>query len=230
MKKILLITQGSQGIQLIREFYSLGIRPEDLTILTLNETGRNVINYDFSNLSFLRFIQYYKIKFEFVSKLTFDDILNKHASLNDVVISFSNPFIIKKDVLKKSTFINFHPGILPNYRGSLSTVWSMLNDESYVGGTWHYIEERVDTGNILSKHKIPITSTSTAFSLNHKIFSKGISEIGDVLEKVNNNDKGIKQEGKSKFYYNQFPSLSNESKFDEDLKRRVNYFPPSFND
>ena len=230
MKKILLITQGSQAIQLIREFYSLGIKPKDLTVLTLNETGRNIINYDFSNLSFLRFIQYYKINFEFISDLTFDDILNKHASLNDIVISFSNPFIIKEGVLNKSTFINFHPGILPNYRGSLSTVWSMLNNEDYVGGTWHYIEKRVDTGNILSQHKIPVTPTSTAFSLNHKIFSKGISEIGNVLELVNGEDKGIKQEGKSRFYYNKFPSLTKEDKWDDDLKSRVNYFPPSFVD
>jgi len=138
--------------------------------------------------------------------------------------------IIKEGVLNKSTFINFHPGILPNYRGSLSTVWSMLNNEDYVGGTWHYIEKRVDTGNILSQHKIPVTPTSTAFSLNHKIFSKGISEIGNVLELVNGEDKGIKQEGKSRFYYNKFPSLTKEDKWDDDLKSRVNYFPPSFVD
>ena len=228
MKKILLITQGSQAIQLIREFYSLGIKPADLTVLTLNETGSNIINYDFSNLSFLTFIQYYKINFEFISKLSFDDILNKHATLNDLVISFSSPFIIKEDVLDKSTFINFHPGILPKYRGSLSTVWSMLNNEDYAGGTWHYIESKVDTGNILNQYKIPITPTATAFSLNHQIFSKGIFEIGNVLELIKNSYVGIKQKGDSKFYYNKFPDLLKESRFNDNLIKRIKFFPPSF--
>ena len=53
MKNYLIIGQGSQTIQLIRELFSLNIKPNQLSVITLR---------DVSNFSFLEFLKYYEIK------------------------------------------------------------------------------------------------------------------------------------------------------------------------
>ena len=75
----------------------------------------------------------------------------------------------------------------------------MINGEKNVGGTWHYINKEVDKGNIITTITIPIEEDSTAFSLNHKIFSSGIQQLEKVIKLVNKNFKGITQDQEGKF-------------------------------
>lgn len=219
MKNYLIIGQGSQTIQLIRELFSLNTRPDQLTVLTLSAI---------ENKSFIEFIKYYKITYILTTKTKFDnDLDNTLKNKKDIVISFSNPFIIKSKYLSKSTFINFHPGILPTYRGSFSTVHAMMDGAEKTGGTWHYITARVDKGNILKSIEVLINKNSTAFSLNHEVYSLAIQELQGVILNVELGNKGQKQPyNVGTFYLNSFPDLSNIE--DEDLKYRINYFPPKF--
>ena len=225
MKNYLIIGQGSQTIQLIRELFRLNTRPDQLTVLTFSAIENN---------SFIEFIKYYKINYILTTKTKFDNDLDNTLyqdpygkNKKDIVISFSNPFIIKSKYLSKSTFINFHPGILPTYRGSFSTVHAMMDGAEKTGGTWHYITARVDKGNILKSIEVLISNKSTAFSLNHEVYSLAIQELQGVLENVELGNKGKKQPyNVGTFYLNSFPDLSNIE--DEDLKYRINYFPPKF--
>jgi methionyl-tRNA formyltransferase len=218
MLKIIIIGQGSQTIQLIRELFSLEITPNNLKAIT--------VSGDF-NLSYIEFLTYYKIDYGICD---IDNFKTQTHSLitdfsPDIVISFSNPFIIPKEILSlKTKFINFHPGILPNYKGSLSTVYSLINHESFVGGTWHYIDKGIDTGNIIKVVKTP-SKNLNVFTLNHKIFSLGIHCLGDIIEKVNDNYLGITQKKHGTLYSNKFPDIS---KLDIELQKRILYFPPKF--
>jgi methionyl-tRNA formyltransferase len=219
MKNYLIIGQGSQTIQLLRELFKLNTRPDQLTVLTLSAL---------ENKSFIEFIKYYKINYTLTTKTKFDKDLEKILkNKKDIVISISNPFIIKSKYLSKSTFINFHPGLLPTYRGSFSTVHAMIDGSEKTGGTWHYITAKVDKGNILKSIEVPINNNSTAFSLNHAVYNIAIQELQGVLENVELGNKGKKQPyNVGTFYLNSFPDLSKIE--DEDLKNRINYFPPKF--
>lgn len=217
--KILLIAQGSQSIQLVRELFSLGYRPDGIDVITID---------DRKNLSFIEFLDYYEIHKKYALADNFNRLLmSQLRSKYTIVISFSNPFIISKEAISKSIFLNFHPGWLPKYRGSLSTVNSLINKEKFVGGTWHYIVSEVDKGNIIYRFKIIIDSKDTAFSLNHKIFSKGIQSLSESLERVKNNYSGISQNKKNgRFYLNKFPSLNSIT--NKELIYKLTYFPPNF--
>ena len=216
--KFVIIGQGSQIIELIRKMFSLEIMPNNLKIIT--------VNGDF-NLSCLEFLSYYSIDYDVCDKNNFKrKAYSTIANFSpDIVISFSNPFIIREEILNlKTKFINFHPGILPNYKGSLSTVHSLINDEKFVGGTWHYLDKGIDTGNIIKIIKIP-SKKNNAFALNHKIFCLGINCLQEIIEKVKNNYFGAKQEKTGNFYYRRFPDVSN---LDIELQKRILYFPPKF--
>jgi methionyl-tRNA formyltransferase len=217
-KKIIIIGQGSQIIQLIRELFSIGIIPSNIKVLTLEGEF---------NLSCIEYLDYFNIKTHILNNS--NSSLKIKSAIEDfcpeIVISLSNPFILSKDILELETkFINFHPGILPHYKGSLSTVYSILKKEDFVGGTWHYIDEGIDTGNIIKMIKVPVKNFS-AFALNHKIFSLGISSLNEVIEKIDSGYIGEPQEKVGNFYFNRFPDITGLSK--EEIKR-ISYFPPKF--
>ena len=205
MKQIVLITQGSQAISLVRPLFSLDYKPFQILVFTTNEEKNNC---------FREFLVYYNIntKTEIDMSLINDDAL---------VISYSNA---QKININNATFINFHPGLLPQYKGSLSTVHSLINGEKEVGGTWHYMTNNIDCGNILHQFKISIKNKDTAFSINHKIFNESLKYLKKVLKKINLKDQGKKHKG-GNFYYNKFPDIS---KLDVNLQKRINYFPPNF--
>lgn len=217
MLKVVIIGQGSQSIQLIRELFSLGVTPDNITALTVREKA---------NLSYFEFLSYYKINTILVTKDTVNSELQEllTSAPFDLCLSFSNPFILSKEVLLKTKCVNFHPGILPYYKGCLSTVYSLINGEAFVGGTWHYMVPEVDAGNIIKGVKTP-TKQLNAFALNHKIFSLGISCLGQVLKKVKKNYPGVPQETKGRYYPNVFPNIIN---LDPELKKRITYFPPNY--
>lgn len=218
-RSVLLIAQGSQSIQLVRELFSLGYKPDGIDVITIDDS---------KNLSFIAFLDYYNINKKYAFAESFNTLLLSQLNNNyNIVISFSNPFIISNEAICKSIFLNFHPGWLPKYRGSLSTVNSLINNEKYVGGSWHYIVKEVDKGNIIYRFKIAVDPKDTAFSLNHKIFSKGIQSLSTILERVKNNYRGISQNKKNgRFYLNKFPSLNNITS--KELVHKITYFPPNF--
>lgn len=72
-------------------------------------------------------------------------------------------YIIPKVLLDllPGAFINFHYGILPQYRGPNPILAQMLQHESHSGLTVHLMDEHIDTGPMLLQHKIPIEEADT---------------------------------------------------------------------
>lgn len=65
--------------------------------------------------------------------------------------------------------INFHPALLPQYKGCAGYNLAILDRLSRWGSTCHYVDEGIDTGGILDVQQIPIDLDSeTALSLEAK--------------------------------------------------------------
>lgn len=78
--------------------------------------------------------------------------LNKH----DIIIVSSYKPKITQATLSKARFINIHYALLPRYRGMHPIVWSILNNEKYIGYTLHEMTHLLDQGPILYQEKISI--------------------------------------------------------------------------
>lgn len=111
----------------------------------------------------------------------------RHAEGRTLVISANNEHIFKKEVFRDGIIIiNFHYGILPDYRGMNIPTWVIFNGEKYAGATWHYINEAVDDGDIICQSRFEMGRYDTALDVTRRIMSLG-SElfdgfIGDFLE------------------------------------------------
>lgn len=73
----------------------------------------------------------------------------------DLVISYNYPYILKKDVLDlfRRKPVNLHISYLPWNRGANPNVWSFL-EGTPSGVTIHYIDEGIDTGDILLQREV----------------------------------------------------------------------------
>jgi len=73
----------------------------------------------------------------------------------DLLVSMSFNQILKREILEIAPrgFINCHAGALPFYRGRNVLNWALINGEVSYGVTVHYIDEGIDTGDIIvQKH------------------------------------------------------------------------------
>jgi methionyl-tRNA formyltransferase len=52
--------------------------------------------------------------------------------------------------------INVHAGALPFYRGRNVLNWAIINGETSFGVTCHYVDEGIDTGDIIEQRMLPI--------------------------------------------------------------------------
>lgn len=77
--------------------------------------------------------------------------------------------------------INYHDSPLPRYAGSHAVEWALYNDEPLHGSTWHVIEEKVDSGDILKQCTFPVAPGETAESLSQKCYLAGMRAFRQLL-------------------------------------------------
>lgn len=87
---------------------------------------------------------------------------------------------------KLGTF-NLHASLLPQYRGAAPINWAIINGETKTGVTTFFIDDKIDTGEILFQEEITIQDEDTAGTLHDKLMNIG-SKL--VLKTVNQIDEG----------------------------------------
>ena len=65
--------------------------------------------------------------------------------------------------------LNVHPSLLPEYRGAGVLLWALMDGASEVGVTIHFMEERVDAGDIVLQRAIPVRPDDTGFGLYRRV-------------------------------------------------------------
>ena len=142
----------------------------------------------------------------------------------DLIISYSCPQIFKKEILNflkknKIDIVNFHPGILPKYKGLCLNYYALNNEEKFVGISFHKITEKIDGGEIMTTFKIPIDIDDTIYSLYKKIYLSENS-LKFVLNCIKNYSsiKNKKIMVREDYKYNSYPM------FKEIIKYRLKKF------
>ena len=89
-----------------------------------------------------------------------------------VVVAFR---MLPKEVWKMPAFgtINLHASLLPNYRGAAPINWAIFNGDEETGVTTFFIDEAIDSGKIIAKEKVKISSNTNAGELHDELMSVG---------------------------------------------------------
>ncbi len=73
---------------------------------------------------------------------------------------------------KMGTF-NLHASLLPDYRGAAPINWAIINGEKQTGVTTFFIDDKIDTGDIILQESINIDDEDNASSLHDKLMTIG---------------------------------------------------------
>ena len=86
--------------------------------------------------------------------------------------------------------INVHASLLPNYRGAAPINWAIINGEKQTGVTTFFINDRIDTGDVIGQSKIDINKNENAGELHNRLMRLGadllIKSIGKIFSSKQN--------------------------------------------
>lgn len=108
----------------------------------------------------------------------------------DVIVVVAYGKILPKYILDYPRFkcINVHGSLLPKYRGAAPIQWSIINGEKTTGVTIMYMDEGMDTGNMIKKAECEILDTDTYGSLHDKLIPLGSNALIEVLNTLCENE------------------------------------------
>ena len=119
-------------------------------------------------------------------KLKNEDFIENLKALNGdvfVVIAFR---MLPKVVWSMPEFgtFNLHASLLPQYRGAAPIHWAVINGETETGVTTFFIDEKIDTGEVIDNKTCVITDQDTVGSLHDKLMFLGTDLVKETLDKI----------------------------------------------
>ena len=84
---------------------------------------------------------------------------------------------------KLGTF-NLHASLLPDYRGAAPINWAIINGEEKSGVTTFFIDDKIDTGNIILQEEVAIKETDSAGDLHDKLMKKGATLVVETVNQI----------------------------------------------
>jgi len=102
----------------------------------------------------------------------------------DLIITCEFSQILERDIISvpKIGCVNLHPSLLPKYRGPAPIFWVLYHEEKMTGITIHWIDEKIDTGDILAQQKISILPEDDDKTLRQKIAQIAAVQLVSLLQ------------------------------------------------
>ncbi len=80
--------------------------------------------------------------------------------------------------------INFHPSLLPKYRGSTPIQWAIANGDTTTGVTILYVSEKMDSGDIILQRDVPIAPEDNELTMEPLLAKAGAELLMEAVEQI----------------------------------------------
>ncbi len=128
-----------------------------------------------------------------------DDFLKELESLNanvQVVVAFR---MLPKAVWQMPEFgtFNLHASLLPQYRGAAPINWAIINGETETGVTTFFIDEKIDTGNIILQQTEKILPEDNVGTLHDRLMEIGATLVVETCKQIEKGTINLKAQQES---------------------------------
>lgn len=109
----------------------------------------------------------------------------------DVVVTIRYGHILRERAIAhaKHGVINLHSGLLPQYRGILSTLYAMANGEADIGCTLHWIvDPGIDSGPIIALARRPVEKGRSLLWHIMSLYPLGVPLIVEAVRRLTNGE------------------------------------------
>lgn len=79
---------------------------------------------------------------------------------------------------------NLHASLLPDYRGAAPINWAIINGESVSGVSTFFIDEKIDTGDMILQEEVSIAQTDSAGDLHDKLMDIGSALVLKTVKQI----------------------------------------------
>ena len=109
----------------------------------------------------------YEIPIFYIDKMTGEEVAPLEKLRLDLILVGGFSIILKKPLLAipRLGCINTHSSLLPRHRGPNPFSAAILAGDTETGVTFHWMDEDIDTGDIIAQHKISLDGESTMLGL-----------------------------------------------------------------
>jgi methionyl-tRNA formyltransferase len=110
------------------------------------------------------------------------ELIDLKADLQIVVAFRMLPKIVWQ--MPKCGTFNLHASLLPEYRGAAPIHWAIINGETKTGVTTFFIDDKIDTGEIILQEEIDISITETVGTLHDKLMNLGANLVSKTVDLI----------------------------------------------
>ena len=183
----LIISNTKRSKVYFTELLKNNLKPK-LIILLIDKKNRN-INFNLNKLKKFNFIQF---KSNNIDDAKVANYLLRSKIKNFVYSGYPSKIIKNKFLLKNKNLIHSHPGKLPQYSGSTTLYYMLLNIQK-IFCTTIILNQNLDRGKILltKRYKIPRNQILIENKLDNLVRAKNIVLVIKNLEKYLNKKKNI---------------------------------------
>jgi len=123
---------------------------------------------------------------EDVNASDFLDTLRSFRAESFVLAGYTK--LLKKEAISipSAGCINLHGGRLPDYRGASPLNWQIINGESEIGLSIFYLDEGIDTGDIIAEARFALTDNDTVTEVLEKSLDIFPKMLVDTLDTIDN--------------------------------------------
>lgn len=120
------------------------------------------------------------------------ELENLNANLQIVVAFRMLPKIVWQ--LPKYGTFNLHASLLPNYRGAAPINWAIINGETKTGVSTFFIDEKIDTGNIILQEEVNIGKDEILGELYNKLMNIGSNLVVETVKMIEKGEVKTKKQ------------------------------------
>ena len=110
------------------------------------------------------------------------DLKKLNANLHIIVAFRMLPKVVWK--LPKYGTFNLHASLLPAYRGAAPINWAIINGETKTGVTTFFIDDKIDTGEIILQDETSISENETVGMLHDKLMLLGANLVVKTIQLI----------------------------------------------
>jgi methionyl-tRNA formyltransferase len=132
-------------------------------------------------------------------KLKNETFIQQLKSLNPDVIVVVAFRILPREVfaIPRLGSFNLHASLLPKYRGAAPINWAIIKGEKETGVTTFFLEEKVDTGNVILQERVPIGDDETAGELHDKLSLLGANVVLKTVQLIEQGNVSVQRQDNS---------------------------------
>lgn len=133
-----------------------------------------------------------------------DIAVKEIAKMNpDLIILVAYGQILTSKILQLPKYgcLNIHPSLLPQYRGPAPINWTLIKGEEKTGITFIFMDEKIDTGDIIFQKSIEILPEENFDQLSFRLATESAEQLDKVLSLIEKKEYTKIPQQKNKLFY-----------------------------